>query len=246
MKVVEEIGEIAVDLNIRNGIKQGEFKKEEFAFEIVDALHFLIAIASINNIDFASSTYTNDSQNIEQGFNSQSMFFFSEAEVEFKDCNINALTFERNAITRDVFDLRNGAQLTVKNCVIDTYGLGAYIPEIGICSQTLLLVNTQNNVSNFLMQGGTVRFSNAVQNHMYQVGEQSYSLGALSQVPEYQYKLVSFYQSNEAQELILAECSYAFQNVNFHNSNSTAAYALNAANVSVTAIPDYANLVSIA
>lgn len=60
MKVVEEIGEIAVDLNIRNGIKKGEFKKEDFAFEIIDALHFLIAIASINDIDLTAALYKKD------------------------------------------------------------------------------------------------------------------------------------------------------------------------------------------
>ena len=60
MKVVEEIGEIAVDLNIRNGIKEGEFKEEDLAFEIVDALHFLIAIASINKIDLTAALYKKD------------------------------------------------------------------------------------------------------------------------------------------------------------------------------------------
>ena len=204
-------------------------------------------VAGINNINFVSSVNTSNVQNIEQGYNSQSMFFFSEAEVEFKDCNIDAVNFEKNAITRDVFDLRNGANVTVKNCDVETYGMGAYFQNIGICTQTLLLVNTQNNVSNFLMEGGNVRFSNELQNHVYHFGNDDYALATLSQYSDFQHKLVSFYQSNAPeQQLIPAECSYAFQGVSFYDGSSTAAYALNAADVSVSALADYANLVSIA
>lgn len=50
LKLVEEVGEIAEAINVRNGIKNSD-KDMQFEEELADLLHYLIAIASINNID---------------------------------------------------------------------------------------------------------------------------------------------------------------------------------------------------
>ena len=53
MKLVEEIGEVAEVLNMRSGRKaenQSDLQ-EELAKELVDVIHYTVAIAAINGID---------------------------------------------------------------------------------------------------------------------------------------------------------------------------------------------------
>lgn len=53
MKLVEEIGEVAEVLNKRAGRKASDDTdlQEELGLELADMLHYIIAIAAINNID---------------------------------------------------------------------------------------------------------------------------------------------------------------------------------------------------
>ena len=53
MKLVEEIGEVAEVLNKRAGRKSsdGSNLQEELGTELADMLHYIVAIAAINNID---------------------------------------------------------------------------------------------------------------------------------------------------------------------------------------------------
>ena len=57
MKLVEEIGEVAEVLNIRDGRKtsNNENIKDQLSNELVDVIHYAFAIASLNNIDLSSS-----------------------------------------------------------------------------------------------------------------------------------------------------------------------------------------------
>ena len=57
MKLVEEIGEVAEVLNKRDGRKASgnENLKNELANELVDVIHYAVAIASLNNIDLNSA-----------------------------------------------------------------------------------------------------------------------------------------------------------------------------------------------
>ena len=50
IKLIEEIGEVAEVINTQNGSKYAE-GDESLEYELADALHYLLAIASINNID---------------------------------------------------------------------------------------------------------------------------------------------------------------------------------------------------
>ena len=64
MKLVEEIGEVAEVLNKRDGRKASgnENLKNELANELVDVIHYAVAIASLNNIDLHSAILEKDRQ----------------------------------------------------------------------------------------------------------------------------------------------------------------------------------------
>ena len=53
MKLVEEIGEVAEVLNKRAGRKASEEDdlQEQLGIELADMIHYIVAIAAINNID---------------------------------------------------------------------------------------------------------------------------------------------------------------------------------------------------
>ena len=53
MKLVEELGEVAEVLNKRAGRKSSDERdlQEELGTELADMLHYIVAIASINEID---------------------------------------------------------------------------------------------------------------------------------------------------------------------------------------------------
>lgn len=55
MKLVEEVGEVAQVLNIKEGRKQADINIDEaLSQELADIIHYAFAIASINNIDLES------------------------------------------------------------------------------------------------------------------------------------------------------------------------------------------------
>ena len=56
MKLVEEMGEVAEVLNKRAGRKASDENdlQEQLGTELVDMLHYVIAIAAINNIDLTT------------------------------------------------------------------------------------------------------------------------------------------------------------------------------------------------
>ena len=53
IKLVEEIGEVAEQISIRDGRKDGDTKTvlEELGQELADVIHYTIAIAGVNGID---------------------------------------------------------------------------------------------------------------------------------------------------------------------------------------------------
>lgn len=55
MKLVEEIGEVAEVLNKRAGRKASDESdlQEQLGTELVDMIHYIVAIAAINNIDLS-------------------------------------------------------------------------------------------------------------------------------------------------------------------------------------------------
>ena len=61
MKLVEEIGEVAEVLNIRAGRKAGvSDTNDNLANELVDVIHYAVAIAAINNIDLTKAVIEKD------------------------------------------------------------------------------------------------------------------------------------------------------------------------------------------
>ena len=56
MKLVEEIGEVAEVLNKRAGRKASDENdlQEQLGTELVDMIHYIVAIAAINNIDLTT------------------------------------------------------------------------------------------------------------------------------------------------------------------------------------------------
>ena len=62
MKLVEEIGEVAEVLNMRSG-RKAENKadlQEQLANELVDVIHYTVAIAAINGIDLNAALIEKD------------------------------------------------------------------------------------------------------------------------------------------------------------------------------------------
>ena len=56
LKLVEELGEVAEVINMRSGAKkalEGDLQSE-LGTELADMLHYIVAIAAINNIDLTS------------------------------------------------------------------------------------------------------------------------------------------------------------------------------------------------
>lgn len=63
MKLIEEVGEVAEILNIRADRKSGtEPSNEVLAKELVDVIHYTVAIAAINRIDLAAAILEKDKQ----------------------------------------------------------------------------------------------------------------------------------------------------------------------------------------
>mgnify|MGYP003318088823 CR=1 FL=1 len=62
MKLVEEIGEVAEVLNKRSGRKatDEEDLQTELAEELADMIHYIVAIAAINNIDLTGTILAKD------------------------------------------------------------------------------------------------------------------------------------------------------------------------------------------
>jgi len=62
MKLVEEIGEVAEVLNMRSGRKAENCDdlQEELANELVDVIHYAVAIASLNGIDLNDAILDKD------------------------------------------------------------------------------------------------------------------------------------------------------------------------------------------
>ena len=62
MKLVEEIGEVAEVLNKRAGRKANEEEdlQTELAEELADMIHYIVAIAAINNIDLTGTIIDKD------------------------------------------------------------------------------------------------------------------------------------------------------------------------------------------
>ena len=62
MKLVEEIGEVAEILNMRSGSKKAdeEDTQTQLANELVDVIHYTVAIAAINGIDLADTMIEKD------------------------------------------------------------------------------------------------------------------------------------------------------------------------------------------
>ena len=56
MKLVEEIGEVAEVLNKRAGRKASDENdlQEQLGIELVDMIHYIVAIAAINDIDLTT------------------------------------------------------------------------------------------------------------------------------------------------------------------------------------------------
>ena len=62
MKLVEEIGEVAEVLNKRAGRKASDENdlQEQLGIELADMIHYIVAIAAINNIDLSGTIVEKD------------------------------------------------------------------------------------------------------------------------------------------------------------------------------------------
>lgn len=56
LKLVEELGEVAEVINMRSGSKKATDAdlQKELGIELADMIHYIVAIAAINNIDLTS------------------------------------------------------------------------------------------------------------------------------------------------------------------------------------------------
>lgn len=78
IKLVEEIGEVAEIINMRNGSKKVE-ENESLEYELSDVLHYVLAIASINNIDLTPVILEKDKKASEKyGYDTNLQKFIEE------------------------------------------------------------------------------------------------------------------------------------------------------------------------
>lgn len=65
MKLVEEVGEVAEVLNKMEGykaLKASDDLKKELAYELADVIHYVVALAAINEIDLAKTIIDKDAK----------------------------------------------------------------------------------------------------------------------------------------------------------------------------------------
>lgn len=64
MKLVEEMGEVAETLNMRDGRKAGDESdtKAELGKELADMIHYIVAIAAVNGLDLNGIIIEKDRQ----------------------------------------------------------------------------------------------------------------------------------------------------------------------------------------
>ena len=83
MKLVEEIGEVAEVLNKRAGRKTSDENdlQEQLGIELADMIHYIVAIAAINDIDLTSVMLEKDKKaSIKYGHGTNLEKFISEQE----------------------------------------------------------------------------------------------------------------------------------------------------------------------
>ena len=84
IKLIEEIGEVAEVINTQNGSKYAE-GDESLEYELADALHYLLAIASINNVDLTRVILEKDKKaSIKYGHEVNLETFVKQTLVEVK------------------------------------------------------------------------------------------------------------------------------------------------------------------
>ncbi len=80
MKLVEEVGELAEVLNKRDGRKASENEdlQAQLANELVDVIHYAVAIASLNHIDLNNAILEKDKKAAEKYKHAQNLAQFLE------------------------------------------------------------------------------------------------------------------------------------------------------------------------
>lgn len=82
MKLVEEIGEVAEVLNKRAGRKANEEEdlQTKLAEELADMIHYIVAIAAINNIDLTGTIIDKDKRAAVKYYHTRDLEAFLNAE----------------------------------------------------------------------------------------------------------------------------------------------------------------------
>ena len=81
LKLVEEIGEVAEVINMRSGSKKATDVdlQKELGTELADMIHYIVAIAAINNIDLTSIMIEKDKKaSLKYGHDTNLERFISE------------------------------------------------------------------------------------------------------------------------------------------------------------------------
>lgn len=135
---------------------------------------------------------------------SKTFLFAQNASARFDNCYFDMEDFQRNAITRSVFDLRAGGEIYLSNSNVKAYTNGFAYPGVGICSQNLVSINCNyeenpaDKPSLFSMSGGSIVNPTTAQTKVYAFGTQQIDLqGVLDANPTAKSKMVSFYLSDK-------------------------------------------------
>jgi len=149
------------------------------------------------------STHENQYDDDINTCHSKTFLFAQNATASFYNCYFDMEDFQRNAISRSVFDLRAGGKIHLSNSNIKAYTNGFAYPGVGICSQNLVSVNANynenptNNPSFFRMSGGSIVNPTTAQTKVYTFGAQQIALqDVLDANPTAKSKIVSFYLSD--------------------------------------------------
>ena len=85
IKLVEEVGEVAEVLNKRDGRKatDGEDLKSQLANELVDVIHYAVAIAALNQIDLNDAILQKDRTAAQKYHHARNLEQFLQDESSF-------------------------------------------------------------------------------------------------------------------------------------------------------------------
>lgn len=152
-----------------------------------NVLNFNGANLTFKNVDFTADMDADNTDDFAQNVFSKTYMFVQNSSLTLTDCHIDVVKFMKNRISRALFDLRKGSNVTLNNTDILTYGDGMDLTSLGVglVFQTMISVNVNpdelTGTVNFIMNGGKITISEEAQNKQYVNGQNTLDLQTMAE-----------------------------------------------------------------